>query len=61
MNVPLLLLLQRKNWPRCRPMMRYSIAEDVPAGRQRLVRIGYGTWIIMATGLCWNWIVILAM
>ena len=54
-------MLQRKNWPICKPLVRHSIAEDVPPSRQRLVRLGYFAWLLMFVGFCWNWLVILIM
>lgn len=53
--------ISRKNWPRCRPLVRHSISEDVPPGRQRLVRLGYLAWLLMFVGFCWNWLVVLIM
>ncbi|EIE27194.1 hypothetical protein COCSUDRAFT_55217 [Coccomyxa subellipsoidea C-169] len=51
----------RKNWPRCRPMLRHSIAEDVPDGRRGLVWRGYWAWLFMASGFCVDWITITMM
>jgi len=56
-----LSLLQNKNWPRCKPVVRHNIGQDVPPGRQRLVRLGYLAWLLMFVGFCWNWLVVLIM
>ena len=53
--------LQRNNWPRCRPFMRHSISEDVPANRRGLVTRGYWAWIFAAAGCCADWITITLM
>lgn len=53
--------ISNNNWPRCRPMVRHSISEDVPPNRQRLVRLGYFAWLLMAAGFFWNWLVVLIM
>ena len=53
--------LKRNNWPRCRPFMRHSISEDVPANRRGLVTRGYWAWIFAAAGCCVDWITITLM
>lgn len=54
-------VLQRKNWPKCRPMLRHSISEDVPEKRRGLVWRGYWAWLLMAAGFCVDWITITMM
>ncbi|KAL3144520.1 Secretory carrier-associated membrane protein 5 [Trebouxia sp. C0010 RCD-2024] len=53
--------VSNKNWPRCKPLVRHHIGQDVPPGRQRLVRLGYLAWLLMFAGFCWNWLVVLIM
>ena len=57
----LLSHLQRKNWPKCRPMLRHSISEDVPEKRRGLVWRGYWAWLLMAAGFSVDWITITMM
>ena len=53
--------LQVKNWPRCYPILHHDIPAEVPAGRQRLVGIGYLTWILVCTAYLYNWLLITIM
>ncbi len=52
---------QRKNWPRCRPLLRHAIQEDVPEGRRGLVRRGYTAWNLAAAGFGADWLTITMM
>lgn len=52
---------QHKNWPRCRPLLRHAINEDVPEQRRGLVRRGYIAWIFAAAGFGANWLTITMM
>ncbi|BDA50938.1 Secretory carrier-associated membrane protein 6 [Coccomyxa sp. Obi] len=51
----------RKNWPKCRPMLRHSISEDVPEKRRGLVWRCYWAWLLMAAGFSVDWITITMM
>ena len=52
---------QHKNWPRCRPLLRHAIGEDVPEQRRGLVRRGYTAWVLAAAGFGANWLTITMM
>jgi len=49
------------NWPRCKPLIRHNIIEDMPTPETvRLVRMAYGGWIAAYVLLGINIIVLLA-
>jgi len=50
------------NWPRCRPLIRHNISEDMPTPETvRLVRMAYGGWIAGYALLGYNIVVQLAV
>lgn len=53
--------MQHKNWPRCAPVLRHAIGEDVPEPRRGLVWRGYLAWVLAAAGFCADWLTITIM
>jgi len=50
------------NWPRCRPLIRYNISEDMPTPETvRLVRMANGGWIAGCVLLAYNIVTLLAL
>jgi len=50
------------NWPRCRPLIRHDISEDMPTPEAvRFVRLAYGGWIAGSVLLGINMISLLAV
>ena len=39
-------------------MYYHSIDDEVPGPNQRMVRLGYAAWILVATGYCLNFLVL---
>ena len=37
-------------------MYYHSIEDEVPAPNQRMVRVGYVSWVLAATGYCLNFL-----
>jgi len=49
--------LKPKNWPRCYPLVRHHIEEDITNPvTKRLVKFGYASWILHTGTLTINWI-----
>jgi len=50
------------NWPRCRPLIRHNIVEDMPTPQTiRLIRMAYGGWLAGCSILAVNIVVLLAV
>eukprot|EP00887_Chlorella_sp_A99_P005193 scaffold1.g5193.t1 len=55
---------QPKNWPRIPlfpKLVHHDIAGEAPPQRQGLVRFGYASWIVVATGYLFNWLLVTIM
>lgn len=49
------------NWPKCKPLVFHSIAEDIPAGSQRMVRMTYYGWYLLGLAYVFNWVALMVV